>query len=200
MTWVKVCGLRHPVEVEAAVAAGASAVGFVLAADSPRRITESQAAGLASDVPIMTVIVTVDLKPSELMAAVAATGVGGVQPHGRHRQAAARAARAAGLFVLHPVSVRAAVEVGTVEEGQIPLLDTYRAGVHGGTGEVLDWDKIPDLARPFVLAGGLGPDNVAEAIRRVAPWGVDASSRLESAPGVKDPERIRAYVERALAG
>ena len=90
--------------------------------------------------------------------------------------------------------------MGTVEEGQIPLLDTYRAGVHGGTGEVFDWDKIPDLARPFVLAGGLGPDNVAEAIGRVAPWGVDASSGLESAPGVKDPERIRAYVERALAG
>ncbi len=199
MTWVKVCGLRHRADVETAVEAGASAVGFVLAPDSPRRITVSQAAALACDVPIMTVIVTVDLEPSELLAAVAATGVGGVQPHGAHRQAAARAAQAAGLFVLHPVSVRGSIDLSMVGEGQIPLLDTYRAGIHGGTGETFDWDKIPDPARPFVLAGGLGPDNVAEAIRRVAPWGVDASSGLESAPGVKDPERIRAYVERALA-
>jgi phosphoribosylanthranilate isomerase len=198
MTWVKVCGLRTRTDVEAAAEAGASAVGFVLAAGSPRRVTELQAAALAGHISILTVIVTVDLTPSELMAAVAATGVKGVQPHGVHRQDAARAAQSEGLFVLHPVSVQGAVDLSMVGEGQIPLLDNYRGGVHGGTGEVFDWGVIPDLERPFVLAGGLGPDNVTEAIRRVAPWGVDASSRLESSPGVKDPVLIREYVERAL--
>jgi len=79
----------------------------------------------------------------------------------------------------------------------MPLLDTHRAGAHGGTGEQFDWALIPDLGRRYVLAGGLGPDNVEEAVRRVAPWGVDASTGLESSPGVKDPERVRAFVERA---
>lgn len=198
MTWVKVCGLRRAADVEVAVEAGASAIGFVLAPTSPRFVSESQAAALGLGVPVLRVIVTVDLTPTELMAAVAATGAGGVQPHGAHQVEAARAAQSEGLFVLHPISVGDRVEVSKVDEGQTPLLDTYRPGAHGGTGRVFDWAKIPDLARPFVLAGGLGPANVAEAIRRVAPWGVDASSGLESSPGVKDPDRIREYVKRAL--
>ena len=198
MTWVKVCGLRRASDVEVAVEAGASAIGLVLAPNSPRFVTESQAAGLGVDAPVLRVIVTVDLTPHELMAAVAATGAGGVQPHGVHHQEAARVAQGEGLFVLHPVPVREAVEVSMVPGGQIPLLDTYQPGSHGGTGRAFDWEVIPDLARPFVLAGGLGPTNVAEAIRRVAPWGVDASSGLESSPGVKDPDRIRKYVERAV--
>ena len=99
--------------------------------------------------------------------------------------------------MLHPLAIRTAVDVGEVAEGQTPLLDTYRAGTHGGTGEAFDWTVIGQLDRPYVLAGGLGPDNVSEAIRRLDPWGVDASSGLESSPGVKDPELIRTFVERA---
>ena len=197
MTWVKVCGLRTPTDVEAAVNAGADAIGFVLAPSSPRYVTQSQAAALGNEVEILTVIVTVDLTASELLAAVETTGAGGVQPHGAYRREAARRAQAEGLFVLHPVPVRGSIDVSDIDEGQIPLLDSYRAGAHGGTGEVFAWGTIPDLGRRFVLAGGLGPDNVGEAIRRVAPWGVDASSGLESDPGVKDLHRIRRYVERA---
>ena len=106
MTWVKVCGLRREGDVAAAVEAGADAVGFVLAPGSPRWVAPSAARALAVDVPILTVIVTVDLTPDELMAAVAATGVGGVQPHGDHRQEAAAKAQQQGLFVLHPLAVR----------------------------------------------------------------------------------------------
>ncbi len=196
MTWVKVCGLRGERDVAAAVEAGADAVGFVLA-DSPRRVTESSARALAEGVPVLSVAVTVDLTPSELMRTVAATGVGGVQPHGAHRREAAVRAVREGLFVLHPVAVHDRVDLIGVTEGQIPLLDTYRAGVHGGTGERFDWGLVPDLGRPFVLAGGLGPENVDEALQLVAPWGVDASSGLESSPGVKDPDRIRDFVEKA---
>ena len=110
MTWVKVCGLRRPTDVEAAIEAGADAVGFVLAEGSPRYVTETRARELAGGVPVLTVIVTVDLTPDQLLAAVAATGVGGVQPHGDYRQEAAAAAEREGLFVLHPVAVRGRVD------------------------------------------------------------------------------------------
>jgi phosphoribosylanthranilate isomerase len=197
MTWVKVCGLRRESDVATAVEAGADAIGFVLAPESPRAVTQSRARRLAHEMPALSVIVTVDVTPSELMAAVDATGAGGVQPHGDHRREAAARAQREGLFVLRPVAVLGRIDLRGVPAGQIPLLDTYRADTHGGTGEPFDWELIPDLGRPYVLAGGLSPDNIEEAVRRVAPWGVDASSGLESSPGIKDPERIRAFVERA---
>jgi phosphoribosylanthranilate isomerase len=196
MTWVKVCGLRRESEVAAAVEAGADAIGFVLA-DSPRRVNESTVRALAREAPILSVIVTVDLAPDDLLAAAASTGVSGVQPHGARQREAARAAREAGLFVLHPLAVRGPVDLSHVPADQIPLLDTYRPGAHGGTGQPFDWGLIPDLERPYVLAGGLGPDNIEEAICQFAPWGVDASSGLESSLGVKDRVKIREYVERA---
>jgi phosphoribosylanthranilate isomerase len=197
VTWVKVCGLSREGDVAAAVEAGADAIGFVVAPGSPRRVTEARVRDLARTVPVLAVLVTVDLPPRALLAAVERTGAGGVQPHGRHRRESAAAAQQEGLFVLHPLAIRTAVDVGEVAEGQTPLLDTYRAGTHGGTGEAFDWTVIGQLDRPYVLAGGLGPDNVSEAIRRLDPWGVDASSGLESSPGVKDPELIRTFVERA---
>jgi phosphoribosylanthranilate isomerase len=197
MTWVKVCGLRREDDVATAVEAGADAVGFVLAAQSPRSVSEARARALVENVSVLSVIVTVDLTPAGLMAAVVATGAGGVQPHGEHRHEAAAAAQSEGLFVLHPLAVRSPVDLSEVSEGQTPLLDSYQAGTHGGTGESFDWDLIRDLDRPFVLAGGLGPDNVVEAVREVAPWGVDASSGLESSRGIKEPGRIREFVERA---
>jgi phosphoribosylanthranilate isomerase len=196
MTWVKVCGLRRAPDVATAVEAGADAVGFVLAPESPRFVPQEMARELAQNVPVLSVIVTVDFTPAQLMAAVVATGAGGVQPHGKHQSEAAAAAQRDGLFVLYPLAVRDRVDLSEVAEGQTPLLDSYRVGSHGGTGESFDWALIPDSGRPYVLAGGLGPSNVAEAIRRVGPWGVDASSDLESSPGVKDPKLIREFVER----
>ena len=89
-------------------------------------------------------------------------------------------------------------DLDVVPLGQTPLLDAYDAGRHGGTGTPFDWGLV-STNRPYVLAGGLGPDNVAEAVASAAPWGVDASSGLESSPGVKDPARIRAFVEGAKA-
>ena len=197
MIWVKTCGLRTESDVAVAVEAAVDAVGFVLAPDSPRFVTEARARELAMEVPALCVIVTVDLTPSALLGAAALTGAGGVQPHGKHRKEAAEAAWREGLFVLHPLAVRGPVDLREVPDGQTPLLDSFRPGVHGGTGESFDWDLLRGIGRPYVLAGGLGPDTVAEAVRTVAPWGVDASSGLESSPGVKDPGRIREFVERA---
>jgi phosphoribosylanthranilate isomerase len=81
--------------------------------------------------------------------------------------------------------------------GQIPLLDTWSAERHGGTGSVFDWSLAEGLQRRFILAGGLGPENVAAAIRQVRPWGVDASSRLESSPGIKDAGKVAAFITEA---
>jgi phosphoribosylanthranilate isomerase len=77
------------------------------------------------------------------------------------------------------------------------LFDTAVSGLHGGTGTAFDWSLLAEVHDPFVLAGGLGPDNVAEAIAVIRPFGVDASSRLEVAPGIKDPDSIRAFIKEA---
>lgn len=194
--WVKVCGLSSAADVEAAVEAGADAVGFVLA-ESPRRVSPETARGLGEGLTIERVLVTVDALPDQLLRWVEATGATGVQPHGLHSADAGDAAISEGLLVLHPVPVRSRVDLGHVPGDRIPLLDTFETTRHGGSGSSFDWSLIQSVARDFVLAGGLNSENVAGAIARVSPWGVDASSGLESAPGVKDHELIREFVREA---
>ncbi|MGH9166647.1 MAG: phosphoribosylanthranilate isomerase [Acidimicrobiia bacterium] len=198
MTWVKVCGLTRREDVEAAVEAGADAVGFVLAPGTPRRVDVEQARRLGRDLPVVRVVVTVDLPPDEVLLQVKEAGAEGVQLHGRHASEAAAAAVGAGYLVLRPVRVRDRVDLSEIPEGQIPLLDAYRRGLHGGTGQRFDWGLIdPGLERRYVLAGGLGPDSVRAAVARLRPWGVDATSRLEVSPGVKDPAKVAAFVREA---
>ncbi|MGH8875395.1 MAG: phosphoribosylanthranilate isomerase [Acidimicrobiia bacterium] len=197
MTWVKVCGLRERPHVETAVEAGADAVGFVLYDGSPRHVTVAEAFALGEDVPALRVAVTVDLEPESLLELAAGIGADAVQPHGLHTVEAAEAAHRAGFFVLFPVKVELAVDLSGVPEGTIPLLDAHRPGLHGGTGTKFEWALAEGIDRRFVLAGGLGPDSVAEGVRQLHPWGVDASSGLESAPGQQDPKLIRRYVREA---
>lgn len=195
--WVKVCGLRTPDDVAAAEAAGADAVGFVVAR-SPRQIDPILVRRLSAACEVTTFLVTVDLHPDETESLLATTGVGGLQPHGAHATAAALVAEAAGYEVLLPVPVTGPVRPGEAASGFRALLD--RAGsAHGGTGERFDWSLIEPDGTPFVLAGGLGPDNVDEAVTTVRPWGVDASSGLEAAPGRKDHAKIHAFVAAAKA-
>jgi len=199
-TWVKVCGLTRSDDVAAAVAAGADAIGLVLAESSPRRVDLTQAAALADGVPALRILVTVDARPESLLEAVAVVGADGVQPHGEHAADSAAAAAAAGLLALRPIPMTAAgpsVALEQIPVDQIPLFDTGHRTLHGGTGTSFPWDLAAGVDRRFVLAGGLGPDNVADAIRVSGAWGVDASSRLESAPGLKDHGRVAAFVREA---
>ena len=196
MTWVKVCGLSRPAEVEAAVTAGADAIGFVFYEPSPRNVTPAQARLLGQSARVMTVAVTVDLDADSLLHLADLAGLGAVQPHGDNAAEASAAAVTAGLAVLRPVPVTGPVDLTTISGDELPLLDSDAIG---GTGVTFDWSWLDGLDRPFVLAGGLGPDNVAEAVDRVRPWGVDASSGLESAPGVKDLAKVAAFVSRAKA-
>ncbi len=197
MTWVKVCGLTTRDDVEAAVEAGADAVGFVLADESRRKVSVEQAAALARGIPAIRVLVTVDMTVEEALGALKAAGADGLQPYGRHADEVASAAGRCGVFVLRPVAVRDVANLEGVPPGQIPLLDTYHDSKHGGTGVAFDWSLAADVDARFVLAGGLGPDNVADAIRLARPWGVDASSKLESAPGKKAHGKVARFVEEA---
>jgi phosphoribosylanthranilate isomerase len=195
--WVKVCGLTRREDVAAAVAAGADAVGFIIAAESSRRVELEAAARLAEGVAAQCVLVSVDLTPDEVVATASAAGIDGVQPHGRHAGPAADRARASGLFVLQPVPVAEPFEMPPVADGAIPLFDTAVPGRHGGSGRAFRWDLVVGAKRPFVLAGGLGPDNIAAAIASVRPFGVDASSRLEASVGIKDHGKVTAFVQEA---
>ena len=197
MTWVKVCGLRTAGDVESAEAAGADAIGLVLIEASPRHVDAVAAASLAAAARLPAIVLTDTGRPEDVPELVERIGAAGVQPYGPAAEAVAQAAVDAGLMVLRPHQVVAPVALGDFPAGQIPLLDGFSADAMGGTGVLVDRKLLPEGGTHFVLAGGLGPDNVAAAVQEVRPWGVDASSGLESSPGVKDPARIRAFVERA---
>ncbi|MCQ3802653.1 MAG: phosphoribosylanthranilate isomerase [bacterium] len=198
MVWVKVCGLSTLADLEAASEAGADAFGMVLAEGTPRCISVENAEYLAGAAQIPGVLVTVDQTPGDLIGLAEQVGAWGVQPHGRHGAEAAEAAVRHGLRVLRPVKVGSQrVCVDGVPPAQIPILDTADSRRHGGTGRSFDYGRVPQIGRKWVLAGGLAPHNVAEAVNRLQPWGVDASSHLESSLGVKDPARIRSFVKEA---
>lgn len=196
MTWVKVCGLTRGEDVAAAVAAGADAVGFVAIAASPRYLPLAAIAELTAGVPITRVLLTVDLEWASARRALEASGANAIQPYGRHVGQTARRAGAAGFLVLRPCRVTGAVDLPPPAQG-IPLLDAAEPRRLGGTGRSFDWSLVAGIERDFVLAGGLGPGNVAGAVAAVGPWGVDASSGLESAPGVKDHGRVADFVSEA---
>jgi phosphoribosylanthranilate isomerase len=200
VTWVKVCGITDTVALDAVVEGGADAAGFVLAESSPRHVTIELAAHLMEGVPLTRFIVVVDMSVEEALTAAESTGADGIQAHGIHAGEVAAEALESGYLSLYPVRVGPeglSEGLRGIEPGAMPLLDTYSPVDHGGTGVSFDWSLIDDPGRPFVLAGGLGPDNVAQAIATVAPFGVDASSKLESTRGVKDPTMIRDFIEEA---
>lgn len=197
MTWVKICGLTRSEDVSVALEAGADAIGLVLAEQSPRRVTLQEARRLADGIPAMRFLVTTDMVVDDALDALAYTGADGLQPHGLYGATTARAARERGYVVLRPVPVADAVDLTSVPVGQIPLLDTHHPDRHGGTGTPFDWRLAAGMERRFVLAGGLGPDNIGAAVRTVQPWGVDASSRLEAEPGIKDAGKVAAFVREA---
>lgn len=191
-TRIKMCGLTRAEDAAAAVAAGADALGVVLA-PSKRRVTVEQAASVLADVPplVARVGVFVDAHADEVWEAVSRLGLTAVQFHGVEAPETCAAA---------PVPVIKALRVGPgfdpaladAYRGSVAalLLDTYVAGgAQGGTGVAFDWygvaGRLPAWA-PVVLAGGLGPANVAEAVRALRPFAVDVSSGIEAAPGVKD--------------
>jgi phosphoribosylanthranilate isomerase len=193
--FVKVCGLGTHADVQVATEAGADAVGFVWYAPSLRHLELDDIRELAAHATVPTVLVTAGIDSATLLAAASKTGVDAVQPHGVAAAVSVAAARRVGLGVIHPVS--AGDDIEAMRGDDLLLVDSPDPEMVGGRGEVFDWDVAADIERPFLLAGGLTPANVAEAVERVRPFGVDASSGLESSPGVKSVDLIRRFVEEA---
>lgn len=193
MTWVKICGITRPQDVEAAERAGADALGFVLIDSSPRVITIDQAAALIAGSETPAFILTKDLPPPELIAAALATGATGVQPYGLHAAEAAAAATEVGLEVLRPIDP--GEDLAYIPIAQYPLFDTKSKSGLGNGGRMVDRATLPATNRAYVLAGGLTPSNVAEVIASGHPWGVDVSSGVETRPGLKDAVLIRSFVD-----
>lgn len=201
-TRVKFCGLTRPEDVDAAVAAGADALGFVLWPGSQRAVDEARLAALAERVPAFVTRVGLFVDQDPALVERCAGHLDLLQFHGEESPATcARAGRPwiKALRMRDGLDLDAAAEAYRGARGL--LLDAYRPGVPGGTGETFDWSRIPaGLAKAVILAGGLTPDNVAEAIATVAPLAVDVSGGVEAAPGIKDARRMAAFLEAVRAG
>lgn len=199
---VKICGVRHRADLDACLAAGADLIGFNFWPGSKRFIQPTDAATLVALVPppVIAVGVFVAAAPEEVTRAVAASGVKAVQLHGDEDPARYSAVPADIIQVLR-VGDEGVGFTAVVPDGvRYVLLDSKVEG-YGGAGTRFDWSLVPGIAArlrlPLLLAGGLTPDNVAEAVRVARPWGVDVASGVESAPGVKDAAKIRAFVMAA---
>jgi phosphoribosylanthranilate isomerase len=195
---IKICGITSARDAGAAVRAGADAIGIVFWTGSPRARTQDEAASIAATVPplIARVGVFVNQTPAEVAASVAAVGFSAVQLHGDENPADYDAVR---VPVIRAVSLMTDDDVAraiAMPAGVTLLVDAHDPDRRGGTGRQASWTRAAGVARarPIMLAGGLTPENVAEAIRLVGPWAVDVSSGVESAPGVKDVKKLEAFV------
>jgi phosphoribosylanthranilate isomerase len=207
---VKICGIARPEWAVAAAEAGADAIGLVFA-ESPRRVTAAQAARIVGALPpwVAAVGVFVDASAEEILAMAAEAGLAAAQLHGDEPpEIVGRLGRLKAIKAFRVGSgadLEAARAWKTKSERLGRPADAYlvdarvAGGPKGGTGRTADWGLAARMNlegfRPLVLAGGLGPENVAEAVAAVRPWGVDGSTGLESAPGEKSPEKIRAFAE-----
>lgn len=196
---VKICGITRVEDVIAAVKLGADAIGFVFWPNSARYVTPEQAARIAAKIPafIQAVGVYVDPEPAWVEETAAAAQLSLLQFHGDE------APEACGQFFLPYIkAIRVKNDVDLLQyanrysTAKGLLLDTYTAGTPGGTGHVFDWDLVPHhLPLPVILSGGLNPENVAHAIKQVRPWAVDVSSGVEAAKGIKDEQKISAFMQ-----
>ncbi len=200
-TRIKFCGLTRPEDVDAAVAAGADALGFVLWPDSKRAVDERRLVELTARVPAFVTRVGLFVDADPALVARCAEHLDLLQFHGDESP---DTCLAAGRPWIKALRMRDGLDLhaaaAAYSGARALLLDAYRPGVPGGTGETFDWSRIPArLAKPVILAGGLTPDNVAEAIAAVAPFAVDVSGGIEAGAGIKDVARMAAFL-RAVRG
>ena len=218
-TKIKVCGITCLGDAALAGQLGADAIGLNFYAPSPRCISVEAAREIVAVLPpaIETVAVFVDMPVEQIAEIIAQTGISMAQFHGKEPAAAvAELAPHRVLRAFRWQGTSTVTEVNTYLDqchaaGRLPaglLIDTHRRGVPGGTGESWDWQQAADWACPLptMLAGGLTPDNVADAIRSLHPYGVDVAGGVEARPGVKDPQKLRAFfaavhqMDRLIAG
>ncbi|MFM7847876.1 MAG: phosphoribosylanthranilate isomerase [Rubrivivax sp.] len=201
-TRIKICGLTRETDVDAACAAGADAIGFVLYAASPRAVSVQRAGELARRLPpfVTPVLLFVNASGDEVRAAAQAVPHALLQFHGDETPAQCRAPARP---YLRAVRMGPGVDLldcaASFSDAQALLLDAHVEG-YGGGGKVFDWSLVlPGVARRLVLSGGLNPANVTDGILRVRPWAVDVSSGVEQAKGVKDVGLMRRFCQAVRA-
>ncbi len=199
----KICGITRIEDALAAVEAGADAIGLVFYAKSPRAVTVQQARAIISALPpfVTSVGLFVDASRCELGELLDAVPLDLLQFHGDEAPADCDGYHRPYIKALRVKpgdDIAAQVELYKNASGV--LLDTYVPGIPGGTGEAFDWSLVPEgLSKPVILAGGLTAANVAQAIARVRPYAVDVSGGVELAKGIKDAEKIRAFMQAVKA-
>jgi phosphoribosylanthranilate isomerase len=194
MTRLKVCGITRPEDAELAVEAGAWAVGFILWPGSKRFVEPAMAAGIARSVRRRVQLVGVFVNPTldEVAHAADLMGLSHLQLHGDEGPSfCTAAAQRTGCRVIKALRIRSRADIADAERyhTDLHLLDSP------GNGRTWDWGLAGERRTrvPLIVAGGLTPENVGEAIAQARPWAVDVASGVESAPGVKDPAKVRAF-------
>jgi phosphoribosylanthranilate isomerase len=198
-TRVKICGITRPEDAAAAVDAGVDAIGLVFYPASPRYVDPGQAAGIAAGLgPFVTAAgLFVDADEATVREILAAVPLGLLQFHGNETNDDCARYGVPFIKSIAMESTTACLRrMAEYPDACGFLLDAWQPDIHGGGGRTFDWDIVPaGISRPVVLAGGLTPDNVVDAIRRVRPYAVDVSSGVESAPGIKSADCIRAFMK-----
>jgi phosphoribosylanthranilate isomerase len=210
--WIKICANTSLADAMIAAEAGADAVGFVFA-PSPRRVTAEQAAVIVPRLPaeIEKIGVFVDATVDEIVATVEAAGLTGVQLHWdappqlppRLRAQFGRGLKIISILHFEAAITEAMPALAFNADADAILVDSRTASAVGGTGKAYDWETARQMIfyasgqTKLIAAGGLTPDNVAEAIATLSPWGVDVVSGVEAAPGHKDPAKVRAFIANA---
>lgn len=203
-TRVKICGITRENDALAAVRAGADAIGLVFYPSSPRAVDAKRALSVVRRLPpfVSVVGLFVDAAPEDIRRILETVPLDILQFHGDETP---DACGGYGRPYIKAIRMRDGVDLHrsmeTYGAASGLLLDTYRQGRPGGTGAVFDWNRIPTaLAERIVLAGGLNPDNVESAVRRVRPYAVDVSGGVEREKGVKDPAKIAAFMRGVRNG
>jgi len=198
---IKICGITNVDDGLAAVEAGANAIGLIFFEQSPRRVANAAAAEIVRALPPLVAKVGVFVNPGEdqVRRAIAECGLDTLQFHGEETP---DFCRRFDLKIIKAFRIRDPSSLDALQPFQKEawLLDSYVAGQHGGTGARFNWTLAVEAVRQsrmVLLSGGLTPENAAEAVRQVRPYGLDVSSGVESAPGKKDHAKIRAFIAAA---
>jgi len=203
-TRVKICGITRHQDAMAAIDAGADALGFVFYPPSPRHIEISQAREIIAKLPpfVTTVALFVNADRESIAEVIQATKIDLIQFHGNecpdycatHGRPWIKAIRMKDDIDLLSASK-------DYQQASALLLDAYKPGVPGGTGDAFDWQRIPEsMANKIILAGGLSADNVATAVQSVQPYAVDVSGGVEASKGIKDPKKIQQFMRGVELG
>ena len=197
-TRVKICGITRSEDGQAAAYAGADAIGMVFYAASPRAVNIAKAQAIVAALPPFVTVVALFVDPTaaEVETVLQNVAVDVLQFHGEEApEFCDRFARPYLKALRMRAEIDLAAEARRYASAQGLLLDTYKEGVAGGTGESFDWMRVPrDLDMPIVLAGGLTPVNVAAAIQQARPYAVDVSGGVEAAKGIKDAAKMAALM------